>query len=73
MSSHAYGTHLDQRFYSNAQVFDGFRFFEANKEEKDEVHLANPGDDQAPAVKGKQTMYTTSPTYLSFGHGIHAW
>ncbi|KIM22628.1 hypothetical protein M408DRAFT_332825 [Serendipita vermifera MAFF 305830] len=65
ISSHLYGTHQDEILYPHASTFDGFRFAESTTGEKDET-----GARSAP--KTKKTMYTTSSTYLSFGHGKHA-
>lgn len=73
MSSHAYGTHLDERFYPNAGVFDGFRFAQSSHDQKEDLDQVELGDDQKPSLKSQQKMYATSSTYLSFGHGKHAW
>ena len=66
ISSNLYGTHRDQSLYPNADVFDGFRFVEPARGEKEETT-------EHSASKTKKTMYSTSSTYLSFGHGKHAW
>jgi hypothetical protein len=62
VSAHQYATHYDENLYPHAGVFDGFRFVLPSDKNKEKA-----GRD----VKG--TMYTTSHSYLAFGHGRHAW
>ncbi|KIM22627.1 hypothetical protein M408DRAFT_282067 [Serendipita vermifera MAFF 305830] len=64
VAAHLYATHFDEENYENPNTFDGFRFVEKKEEGED-------GEKAAP-TKSKKTMYTTSRTYLSFGHGKHA-
>jgi len=49
--------HLDNEFYVNAEMFDPFRF--SNMRAKD--------------GGVKHQFAVTSPEYLVFGHGRHAW
>jgi cytochrome P450 len=67
ISTHLYATHHDENLYPHADVFDGFRFIEpasTGDSEKDRVNRENGI---------KNTMYTTSRSYLAFGHGRQAW
>ena len=65
ISAHLYATHHDESLYPHADEFDGFRFVEA------QPSAEKSGKEKGTSVK--KTMYTTSPTYLAFGHGRHAW
>jgi cytochrome P450 len=62
ISAHLYATHHDETLYPHADEFDGFRFVPV---------VEDGGKETGTGVK--KTMYTTSPTYLAFGHGRHAW
>lgn len=63
ISTHLYATHHDENLYPHADVFDGFRF----------VEQASTGDNEKEKAGGiKNTMYTTSRSYLAFGHGRQA-
>lgn len=53
------GTHLQEALYEHATEFKPFRF--SNVREK--------GDDDAV----KQQCHTSSPEFIVFGHGKHAW
>ena len=50
--------HLDDKVYDDAGTFNGFRFSEMREEEGEGT---------------KNQMVATSPDYLAFGHGRHAW
>lgn len=50
--------HCDNEFYDDAGVFDPFRF--ANMRTED-------------SVDAQHQFSTTSPEYLVFGYGRHAW
>lgn len=54
----ATATHMDEANYTNAAIFDPWRF----------VDLREEGDN---ALKYQYT--NTSLDYISFGHGKHAW
>ena len=56
----AYPVHVDENIYEDPLTFKPFRFAEARE-----------GADARDAVKNQ--MITTSPQYLLFGHGKHAW
>ena len=64
LAGHLYGTHHDSGIYDRPEEFDGFRFVEEKQE---------AGDSEKEVRKARQTMYTTSKTYLPFGHGRHSW
>jgi len=64
VAAHLHGTHRDGSTYEAPEEFDGFRF--VDEKPKSEV------DEGKAALKPRQTMYTTSKTYLAFGHGRHA-
>lgn len=59
VSINAMSNHRNDRNYTNATSFDGFRF--ARKRE-------NSTEDEA-----KHQMVATSSDYLAFGLGKHAW
>jgi cytochrome P450 len=65
ISAHLYATHHDESLYPHADEFDGFRFVPVAEED---------GAKETGTGTGlKKTMYTTSSSYLAFGHGRHAW
>lgn len=66
VSAHLYATHHDENIYSNAGVFDGFRFVETSSGENGQKEK---GETEANVRKA---MYTTSKSFLAFGHGRHA-
>ena len=49
--------HWDSNYYNNPDTFDGYRFYQLRQE---------PGKEHA------SQFVSTSPEYLSFGHGLHA-
>ena len=65
VGAHLHAAHRDGSIYERPEEFDGFRF----------VHEKPQSDIGAEKVvsKPRQAIYTTSKTYLSFGHGRHAW
>lgn len=54
------GTHRDAAIYPKPDEFDGFRFFDENEGEADELSLPN-------------RLVSTSFEFLTFGTGRHAW
>lgn len=53
-------THQDDEYYTDADVFDPWRFVKMQKED----------------ANGNEARYqysTTAPDYVTFGHGRHAW
>ena len=72
--------HLDERFYGpRAREFDAFRFSRPNEllseGSKPEEAVVEMEKDEAVSRKPrrKEDLVTTSPHFLSFGHGVHAW
>lgn len=53
--------HGDSDLYPDAGKFDGFRFWKLGEEEG----LKDEGS--------RHLLVTTSPDYVSFGYGRHAW
>ena len=53
------GTHLSEELYEDAAEFKPFRFSDVR---------AKGGDDAL-----RQQFHTSSPDYIPFGHGKHAW
>ena len=51
-------THRDERNYENPEVFDPLRFADMRSEEGASI---------------KHQFVSTSPEYVPFGHGKHAW
>lgn len=52
------GLHYDEALYDNPEVFNPFRFADIGKPDGE---------------GGKYQFVATSPEYLPFGHGRHAW
>ena len=60
VSAAPYAVHHDDTVYPNANTFDPFRFVRMREAEGD--------------GEGSKYQYAnTSPEYLAFGHGRHAW
>lgn len=57
------GIHRDERFYPGSSTYDPYRFIKL-KEEREGRSQNGLGDLDAA---------TTSPSYLGFGYGRHAW
>ena len=55
----AYSTHMEEKTYPDPEQFDPFRYSEMREEDEKEVT--------------KHQMVATSPDYLTFGLGKHAW
>ena len=53
------GVHHDDSYYPDADKFDGFRFSKLRERRSEE--------------SAKHQMVFTSPEYLAFGLGRHAW
>lgn len=68
ISTHQWAVHQDSKFYSHPDVFDPDRYIEVDTSTKGAK--GGNGDGQKEVRK---TMYTTSKSYLPFGHGRHAW
>lgn len=69
----AYNVHHDADIYPHAQAYNAFRFSDPGCEaagEKAEKSSFATGFDVG---KEKQTMVTTSPIFMAFSHGNHAW
>ena len=62
VSAAAHPTHHDDTLFPDAGTFDAFRFARMR---------ATPGEGQSAGVKHQFT--STSPEFLPFGHGHHAW
>ena len=60
--------HFNDERYVNASEFDGFRFV------KETASTADSGDAAQPTIsRMSHLMVATSPDFLSFGLGRHAW
>ncbi|CAG7854401.1 Ent-kaurene oxidase; AltName: Full=Cytochrome P450 503A1; AltName: Full=Cytochrome P450-4 [Serendipita indica DSM 11827] len=57
IAAHVYATHMDEAHYANPGTFDGFRFVKSGADVEG---------------KPKETMYSTSASYMAFSHGRHA-
>ena len=71
--------HFDERFYKRAWEFDAFRFSRSNEllseKSKLEETAVEMEKDEAVVKKPRRNedLVTTSPHFLAFGHGVHAW
>ncbi|PVF95420.1 cytochrome P450 [Serendipita vermifera] len=83
VSCHLYGVHRDNEIYPDPQEFDGWRFLGMNPGYTGGDPKATAGNailkgltDENEEEKGgketKKTMYTTSRSFLAFGHGRHS-
>ena len=61
VSAAAHPTHHDDTLFPDAGTFDAFRF----------ARMRAAGERQSASVKHQFT--STSPEFLPFGHGHHAW
>ena len=59
LAANVIGIHRDESYYPGADKFDGFRFSRLREQSTEE--------------SVKHQMVFTSPDYLAFGHGRHAW
>lgn len=78
LCTHQWAVHRDGGNYSNPDVFDGERFLEKDWIRAEDVGAGTSVDGEKADAKGekagaRKTMYSTSRTYLAFGHGKHAW
>lgn len=60
--------HHDERFYSNPQIYDPFRFVE-----KVPMGVREGTTATETRTRRLQGISTTSDTFLGFGHGRHSW
>ena len=51
-------THFDEENYVNATAFDPWRYVRVKEQDRD---------------PSKHQFITTSPEYIGWGHGKHAW
>lgn len=77
-----YSIHHDEAFYAQAHEYDAFRFSRLQEDATVPKNVPEDGNtgsntcqpDASDASQGKlETLVTTSETFLSFGHGRHAW
>ena len=54
----SWSTHHDARYYSDPNAFSPFRWAELREEDGENL---------------KHQFVRTSPEYIAFGHGSHAW
>jgi cytochrome P450 len=68
VTNHLYALHHDEDIYHDPDQFNPFRWLEGREAQKEE-----DGEGKRETAETKKTMYTTSKTYLTFGHGKNAW
>jgi cytochrome P450 len=84
VSTHLYAVHKDPDNYPNPLEFEGYRFLNVNpgytggdgNVMASRAILDGKMDEQAKGGDSKETKemwYTTSKTFLGFGHGKHGW
>lgn len=67
---HLYAMHHDEEIYPNAEQFDAFRWLDTSSRQADPKE--EDGEANREKMETKKAMYTTSRTYLTFGHGKNA-
>jgi cytochrome P450 len=72
------GIHFDESFYERAWEFDAFRFSRSKEEltpkgSRPEDEIAREKDDIVKRPRRNEDLVTTSPHFLAFSHGLHAW
>lgn len=65
------GLHMDERYYPEPNKFDPFRFSRARKQ--DASISEGKINETSDVATSKNYLVTTSDTFLTFGHGRHAW
>lgn len=75
-----YSIHHDESFYPRAHEYDAFRFSRSLEkiEDSNEIYVdGKASEDTSKTSNGPRhnlsSLVTTSDTFLSFGHGRHAW
>ena len=77
-----YSIHHDEGLYARAHEYDAFRFSRLREDATASENVPEDGDtgnntrhpDAPDTSQGRlETLVTTSETFLSFGHGRHAW
>ncbi len=58
--------HFDERFYSDPEEYKPFRFDRS-------MGQASMVSDQASENRKNMSLVTTSDTFMTWGHGRHAW
>jgi cytochrome P450 len=69
----AYNVHHDSDIYADASSFDAFRFSRLGSEVAAQQSERSSGATGFDIGKDKQTLVTTSPIFMAFSHGNHAW
>ena len=69
----AYQVHHDDRFYSNANQYEPFRFVEKPRESTTQKTKEEPTAMAALNYQKPQRLAVTGNTYLGFGYGRHSW
>ena len=58
--------HFDERFYSDPEEYKPFRFDRS-------MGQASMASDNASENRKNTSLVTTSDTFMTWGHGRHAW
>lgn len=67
----ALSLHMDERYYPEPKKYDPFRFSRGREEDASISKGGSTGT--SGDAKSKNYLSTTSDTFLTFGHGRHAW
>jgi len=68
---HAYPVHHDESIYPRATEFDALRF--CKSPDKDGLSNGHPEKMSGAGMQRGIPLVTTSPNFMAFSHGKHAW
>lgn len=67
------GVAVDERYYSDPEVFDGLRFFKLRQQQQQHQQSASSSGDEASAASSGRHQFTSiGDTNMNFGLGKHA-
>ena len=67
------GIHHDERFYTNPEKYEPFRFAKAAKETSSDAKMDAFQTEKAAQPPNLQGLSTATDSFLAFGYGRHSW